>query len=74
MGDEYQPSDRLRAALGELHAALAETDDSEVGGFIYLENLAGAQVRSFTHEHVENTRVGTTAPKLDRHTNDVFKF
>jgi hypothetical protein len=34
MGDDYQPSERLAAALTELGAALTETDD-DVGGFGY---------------------------------------
>lgn len=54
MGDGYQPSDRLRAAIEDLRAALAETEDAEVEGFVHLENLAGARVLSFTHEHVEH--------------------
>ncbi len=59
MGDGYQASDRLRAALGELQDALAEVDDgAEVEGFIYLENLAGAQVRSFKHQHVQQFTTG----------------
>ena len=34
MGDEYQPSERLAAALGELAATLAEEEsDSEVSGY-----------------------------------------
>ena len=32
MGDDYEPSERLAAALNELGAALAESDD-DVGGF-----------------------------------------
>ncbi len=32
MGDDFEPSERLAAALNELGAALAESDD-DVGGF-----------------------------------------
>ncbi|HSL57652.1 MAG TPA: hypothetical protein VK866_07415 [Acidimicrobiales bacterium] len=54
MGDEYQPTSRLRAALDELGAALAELDDAEVAGFAGGVAMPGFRVLGFTHEHVEH--------------------
>ena len=48
MGDDYQPSDRLGAALGELAAALAdEESDGEVEGFYYRYELTNFSALSY---------------------------
>lgn len=52
MGEQYQPSDRLSAALDELAAALAETE-SEVAGFALTDpkvtqvKMAGGGIGDF---------------------------
>ena len=73
MGDDFQPSDRLTAALSELAATLADADD-EVSGFGF------EPIRSFTYTSLlgGSTSTGVNFPKvdnwIDKSSTNVFKF
>lgn len=56
MGDGYQPSDRLAAALTELTAALAEADEAEVSGYLVGDDmgLLFAKPGSFRSIHFDS--------------------
>ncbi|HSL57821.1 MAG TPA: hypothetical protein VK866_08260 [Acidimicrobiales bacterium] len=61
MGDDYQPTDRLRAALDELGAALAAADGTEVEGFL----LGNPHLRSFRTLSYDSLTAGQwTTPQL----------
>lgn len=73
MGDDYQPSDRLAAALSELQDALSETDD-EVTGFGF------EPIRSFSYNSLlGGSGTGSSYPKIETsypkvEGSSVFKF
>jgi len=49
MGDNYQPSDRLQAAIGELGAALQDAHGDDTSGFALKEY----EEISFTYQKIE---------------------
>jgi hypothetical protein len=67
MGDDYQPSDRLSAALGELAATLAEEEsDAEVSGFQEWDmDWGGFKALSFDSIGTAGSR-GRVFPKVER--------
>ncbi len=62
MGDDYQPSDRVAAALTELTAALQE-DESEVRGFNNFEEVKVTRTLSFDSLLPVGSRYITVDPK-----------
>ena len=72
MGDDYQPSDRLSAALSELAAALEESDDDDVQGFGF--QAPEIQLRSFTFDSFGRGVPGTGW--VDKHSpgRDYLKY
>ncbi len=79
MGDDYQPSDRLRSALDELAAALADDgSDAEVSGFYYKYELKDFKVLSYDStspigEQGSVVPMGETG-SIDKTSPYVFKF
>lgn len=73
MGDDYQPSDRLRAALGELVDALADGEpDAEVSG--YLLQFEIQDFKAVTYDSALPTgQQGSVFPKVELRAG-VFKF
>lgn len=81
MGDDYQPSDRLGAALGELAAALAdEESDAEVSGFDKLGNFEIQDFKALSYDSASPAgSKGSVFPKVERSLQGkgafgVFKF
>lgn len=74
MGDEYQPSDRLGAALGELAAALAEEEsDSEVSGYLLQFEIQMFKALSYDSTSPTGQR-GSVFPKVEYKVDGIYKF